>query len=144
MNHRNDADRLMRGLAALAESPGLALDGAGRALAELGGLVFAFSYDEECDCLFIQSAAGAMSAAEDPEGALLATLKANYFWGGTAGGALGLDEASGELGLAYRLDFPLPAAEGEEFPEGLLYELLTQLAGVTHWCRDLVNPGEAV
>jgi hypothetical protein len=132
----------MRALAAQAENPGLALDGQGRALAELGGVVFAFSYDEERDCLFIQSHGGRLASAADQEAVLKAVLMANHLWGGTAGGALGLDEASGELGLAYRLDFPLVAA-GEEFPEDLLTELLPPLAGVTRWCRDLVDPAGA-
>ena len=142
MNHRNDADRLMRALAALAENPAVALDGDGRCLAELGGVVFAFSYDEEQDCLFIQSHAGSLVTAKDPESALEAVLQANYLWGGTAGAVIGLDGSSGELGLAYRLDFPL-TAPGENFPEDLLRELLAQLTAVTWWCRDLVNPAGA-
>jgi len=145
MNHRHDADKLMRALAALAKNPAVALDSDGGCLAELGGIVFAFSYDEDRDCLFIQSHAGRLATAENPESALEDVLRAGYLWGGTAGGVIGLDEAdeaSGELGLAYRLDFPL-TAPGEDFPEDLLCELLPRLAGVTLWCRDLVNPAGA-
>jgi hypothetical protein len=142
MSHRQDADRLMRALAAQVENPALTLDGNGCCLAELGGVVFAFSYDEERNCLFIQSHGGSLAAAEDPETVLQSVLQANHLWQGTAGAALGLDEASDELGLAYRLDFPLVAA-GEEFPEDLLGDLLPRLAGVTRWCRDLVDPAEA-
>ena len=142
MNHRNDADRLMRALATLVENPAVALDGDGRCLAQLEGIAFAFFYDEEQDCLFIQSHAGSLAAVKDQEAVLEAVLRADYLWGDTAGGVIGLDGNSGELGLAYRLNFPL-TYPGEDFPEDLLGELLAQLAGVTWWCRDLVNPAEA-
>jgi hypothetical protein len=131
----------MRALAGLMENPALALDGSGRCLAELGGAVFAFSYDEERNCLFIQSHGGSLATAEKSEDALEAALQADYLWGGTAGAVIGLDGISDELGLAYRLDFPLTGG-GEDFPEDLLCGLLPRLAGVTLWCRELVNPAE--
>lgn len=137
MNHRNDADRLLAALAALVNDPGISLDEKGNGLAALNGVVFAFSFDEERQCLFMQSHGGGLREAADQVELLEALLEANHLWQGTSGGVLGLDERSGELGLAYRLDFPLP---GEEFPETLLCELLPYLAGVTEWCRDRARP----
>ena len=133
MSYRKDADKLLAVLAALAEDQNLALNEAGNCLTTLNGLVFAFSFDEERQCLFIQSHGGGLGEVADPAGVLERVLEANHLWQGTAGGVLGLDEQSGELGLTYRLDFPLP---GEEFPENLLCELMPYLAGVTQWCRD--------
>ncbi len=134
MNHRTDADKLMAALAARMENPAIALDDKGCCLVSLNDNVFAFSFDEERQCLFIQAHAGSLREADNPAAVLEAILEANHLWSGTAGGVLGLDEQSGELGLAYRLDFPLP---GDEFPEALLCELLPHLAGVAEWCRDL-------
>ena len=139
MDYRNDADRLLAALAALVNDPGISLDEKGNGHATLNGIVFAFSFDKERQCLFIQSHAGRLREAADPAATLEALLEANHLWQGTAGGVLGLDERSGELGLAYRLDFPLP---GEDFPEMLLCELMPYLAGVTEWCRDRAAPRE--
>ena len=138
MSYRNDANRLLAALAAQVNDASIALDAKGNGLAALNGITFAFSFDEERQCLFIQSHAGSLRDAADPAEALEALLAANHLWQGTSGGVLGLDERSGELGLAYRLDFPLP---GEEFPETLLCGLMPYLAGVTEWSRDLISPG---
>ena len=137
MNYRKDADKLLAALAASVEGPDMALNAEGNCLATLNGMVFAFSFDEERQCLFIQSHGGSLGQAADPAAVLEKVLEANHLWQGTAGGVLGLDEQNGELGLAYRLDFPLP---GEEFPETLLCGLMPHLAGVTEWCRDCVAP----
>lgn len=141
MNYRNDADKLLAALAGLVQDAGIALDDKGNGLAALNNIVFAFSFDAERQCLFIQSHAGSLREAADPAAVLEALLEANHLWQGTAGGVLGLDERNGELGLAYRLDFPLP---GDEFPETLLCGLMPYLAGVTEWCRDRIAPGEGI
>ena len=137
MQYRKDAEKLLAALATLVEDPRIALDEKGCCLAELNGIVFAFSFDEKQQCLYIQSHAGSLNKAADPTLMLEWLLEANHLWQGTAGGVLGLDR-NGELGLAYRLDFPLPE---EDFPETLLCELMPLLVGVTEWCRDCVTPG---
>ncbi len=111
MNYRNDADKLLAALAGLVQDAGIALDDKGNGLAALNNIVFAFSFDAERQCLFIQSHAGSLREAADPAAVLEALLEANHLWQGTAGGVLGLDERNGELGLAYRLDFPLPGCQ---------------------------------
>lgn len=137
MSYQNDVNTL---LAVLAEQSGLPvppLDAAGRCEADLEGTTVVFIYDEERQCLFIQSPCGFLDRAENPDEVLEAVLAANHLWEGTAGGALGLDEESGGLLLAYRLDFPLP---DEVFPDDLLCEILPHLRGVSEWCRDLIEP----
>ncbi|MDL2290683.1 type III secretion system chaperone [Desulfovibrio sp. OttesenSCG-928-F20] len=137
MNYTNDINRLLAVLAEQTDLPVPPLNATGQCEADLEGTPFLFSYDQERQCLFILSACGVLDRAEDPDAVLEAVLAANHLWEGTAGGVLGLDEASGCLLLSYRLDFPLP---DEVFPEDLLCEILPHLRGVSEWCRDLVEP----
>jgi hypothetical protein len=137
MTNRIQADQLLAGVAEILDRPDFRLqpEGAqtGALVTELDGIPFSFHYDEGFDALFIQCACG--SVHEAPEKVLEQALAANYFWGATAGGILGLDEES-RLILSYRLDLPLELSPEEE--QALLPELLAHLSGAARWAADLV------
>ncbi len=137
MTLREHADSLFALLSSKLGEGSLKLDNAGSALFSVGGTVFAAALAEEAETLVVSGLIGQLPADGNRERCLREFAQANFNWGGTGGGAIGLERETDLVYLHQRFFLPLRAPE--EFP-GRFAEQLTL---TRHWTRvmeDITTP----
>ena len=131
MTVREHADSLFALLSSKLGEGVLALDDAGSALFSIGDTLFTAGLDEEAEILVLSGFIGQLPAGYSREKSLRELAQANFNWGGTGGGAIGLERNTDFVYLHQRFFLPLPAPE--EFP-GLF---ANQLSLTRHWAGVL-------
>ena len=135
MTVREHADVLF---ALLSEKLGqglLALNEAGNAFFSLGDTIFIAALDEEAEILLVSGLIGQLPTGPSRERCLRELAQANFNWGGTDGGVIGLERSTGLIYLHRR--FFLPLQDPEDFPRSFA----VQLSRTRHWA-DILNQDE--
>lgn len=93
-------------------------------------LIVTISYEERSNMLLIFGQLGKISP-ELEEDIYPKLLKANYFWQGTSGATLGVDDQTHEVILSYRLNVP-------NLTSDQLYQLLEEFVNLVDlWKKNL-------
>lgn len=133
MTIREHADSLFALLSSKLGGGSLELDAAGNALFSVGGVLFAAALAEEAETLVVSGLIGQLPANGSREKCLREFAQANFNWGGTGGGVIGLERETDLVYLHQRVFLPMRAPE--EFP-GLFAD---QLSLTRHWAKVMEN-----
>ena len=137
MTLREHADSLFTLLSSKLGEGSLTLDDTGNSLFSVGGTLFAAALAEEAETLVVSGLIGQLPADGNREQCLRELAQANFNWGGTGGGAIGLERRTDLVYLHQRFFLPMQAPE--EFP-GCFAEQLTL---TRHWAKvmeDITAP----
>lgn len=131
MTIREQADELFALLSASLEGNAVTLNDDGEADFTLADIPFAAALDDDSGILLVSALLGLVPQGAGRSRALRQLAGANFNWGGTGGGVIGLDEESGLAWLHRRFD--LEIAPPNDFP-ALVAE---QLYLARHWAARL-------
>jgi len=131
MNIREHADTLFALLSSKLGEGTLSLNEEGNSLFSLGETLFSAALAEEAETLVLSALIGRLPTGARRKEALKELLQANFNWGGTDGGVIGLEEATDLVFLHQR--FFLPLNRPEDFPD----QAARQLTMARHWARRI-------
>jgi hypothetical protein len=131
MSLREHADAFFARLSSKLGEGDLSLDEEGRAVFSLGETIFSAALVEEAETLVLSALIGRLPSGPRRGAALRKLARANFNWGGTDGGVIGLEEGT-DLAFLHRRFFPL-MERAEDFP-GLV---AGQLTLARHWAAQL-------
>ena len=137
MSIREHADSLFALLSSKLGEGSLELDNTGNTLFSVGGTLFAAALAEEAETLVVSGLIGQLPADGNREKCLREFAQANFNWGGTDGGAIGLERETDLVYLHQR--FFLPMLAPEDFPG----RFANQLILTRHWAKvmeDITAP----
>ena len=131
MNIRKHADSLFTLLSSKLGEGSLDLDEQGNALFSLGEILFSAVLAEEAETLVLSALIGSLPTGPRRGEALRKLAQANFNWGGTDGGVIGLEEETDLIFLHRR--FLLPLKRPTDFPG----QVARQLTLARHWTGQL-------
>ncbi len=131
MTLREHADSLFALLSSKLGEGSLSLDKNGRALFSLGNTQFFAHLIEETETLLISALVEQMPLGPAREACLRELAQADFNWGGTGGGTIGLERETDLVYLHQR--FFLPMNRPEDFPD----RFAEQLHLTRHWAGVL-------
>jgi hypothetical protein len=132
MSLREHADDLFARLSSKLGEGALSLDEEGRAVFSLGETLFLAALVEEAETLVLSALIGRLPDGPRRGEVLRELAQANFNWGGTGGGVIGLEE---DLVFLHRRFAPL-LERAEDFPG----QVAGQLALARHWAAQLKEP----
>lgn len=138
MNYRQDAADMLQCLAEALEDPAPAFDANNHYATVVADIPFAFFYENEPPCLFIQAKIAEATRLENACEILEELLKRSHLWQSTARGNIGLNPDDDVFYYSYAI--PFPYTEESRTPRELLRELIPFMVGAIESARDIIHP----